>query len=502
MSGSQIPWAWKRKFRGSNPELGRAAGVRAFQQVLGFVYFVAFASFGQQAAGLIGSRGILPYSDYLAALRAAMGAQAYRAVPTVLWWHPTDTALAAVWMLGAAAALVAIFSGAGDRFLSPADRRPSERASGAGDRFLSPANRERVRRAALAVCLVLWISLCAVGQDFLSFQWDVLLSEAGAARHLCRYTPPVRVWLFRWLVFRLTFTSGLVKLQSGDAAWRNLTAMHYHFETQPLPNPVAWLVYQQPMWLAKAETAFTFAAELLAPLLFFAPRRARHIGAWITIALQLLILSTGNYTYFNFLTLALCLWLFIEPHKQPRGRAHRAVSAALAVFIGVASGLVLMEQFSIPLPPGGGAVLHAVDPLRVVNSYGLFAVMTTERPEIVVEGSRDGVIWQAYEFPLYKPGDLLRAPPVIEPDQPRLDWQMWFAALGTYQDNRWFVNFMARLLQGEPAVLRLLRYNPFPDGPPKYIRARLYLYHFTHWGERGWWTREEKGLYFPPVGLR
>ena len=472
MSGSQIPWAWKQKIGLSNPELGRTAGVRVFQQVLGFVYFIAFTSFGRQAPGLIGSHGILPFADYLAALKAAVGGQAWREVPTVLWLRPTDAALAAVWMLGAAGALAAIFA---------------------------PA-RGIWRRAALAVCLVLWISLCAVGQDFLSFQWDVLLSEAGLLA-IFADTSAVRVWLFRWLIFRLIFTSGAVKLLGGDPTWRNLTAMHYHYETQPLPNPVAWFVYQQPMWAAKAETVFTFIAELGAPILFFTPRRARHIGAWITVALQLLILSTGNYTYFNFLAIALCLWLFIEPEKQPRGRAHQAVSTALAVFVGVSSGLVLMEQFGVPLPPGGGAVLHFVEPLRVVNSYGLFEVMTTERPEIVVEGSRDGVNWQAYEFP-YKPGNMLRAPPVIEPDQPRLDWQMWFAELDTYQSNRWFVNFMARLLQGEPAVLRLLRYNPFPQAPPKYVRARLYLYHFTHWGERGWWTREEKGLYFPAAGLR
>jgi lipase maturation factor 1 len=472
VSGSQIPWAWKQKMGWSSPELGRSAGIRLFQQVLGFVYFVAFTSFGRQAEGLIGSHGILPFADYLAALKAAMGGQAWREVPTVLWLRPTDAALAVVWMLGAASALAVIFA---------------------------PA-RGIWRRAALTVCLALWISLCTVGQDFLSFQWDVLLSEAGLLA-IFADTSAVRVWLFRWLIFRLIFTSGAVKLLGGDPTWRNLTAMHYHYETQPLPNPVAWFVYQQPMWAAKAETAFTFVAELLVPILFFAPRRARRIGAWITIALQLLILSTGNYTYFNFLTIALCVWLFIEPEKQSRGRAHKAVSTALAVFVGVSSGLVLLEQFGVPLPPGGGALLHFVEPLRVVNQYGLFTVMTTERPEIVVEGSRDGVNWQAYEFS-HKPGNVLRAPPIIEPDQPRLDWQMWFAALDTYQSNRWFVNFMARLLQGEPAVLRLLRYNPFPDKPPKYVRARLYLYHFTHWGERGWWTREERGMYFPAAALK
>jgi len=256
-----------------------------------------------------------------------------------------------------------------------------------------------------------------------------------------------------------------------------------------------------PLGFQKFSTAMVFVVELAMPFLFFAPRRLRHAGAWATIALQLLILLTGNYTFFNFLAILLAMWLFIEPERSKRGLAHRMVSVALAAFIGVASGLLFLELFSAPMPPGGAALLHAIAPLRIVNSYGLFAVMTTTRPEIIVEGSNDGMNWQAYEF-RYQPGDVNRAPPVVEPHQPRLDWQMWFAALGSYQENRWFVNFVIRLLQGEPSVLRLLRSNPFPDAPPKYVRARLYLYRFTHWGERAWWVREERGMYFGPVSLK
>ena len=194
------------------------------------------------------------------------------------------------------------------------------------------------------------------------------------------------------------------------------------------------------------------------------------------------------------------MWLFIEPGEEPHG-PHRVVSIALAAFIALASGMVMLELFSAPMPPGGGEFLGLIAPLRIVNSYGLFANMTTTRQEIVVEGSGDGANWQAYEFP-YKPGDLRRAPPVIAPFQPRLDWQMWFAALGSYQENRWFVNFMLRLLQGEPHVTALLSFNPFAHAPPKYIRARLYLYHFTRWGQPGWWSREDRGLYFPGVSLK
>jgi len=346
---------------------------------------------------------------------------------------------------------------------------------------------------------VLWLSLCSAGQDFLSYQWDVLLLEAGFLAVFADDSP-VRVWLFRWLVFRLMFFSGAGKLLSGDPAWRNLTALDYHYETQPLPTPLAWYAYQLPMAFQRVSTLFVFAAELVAPLIFFGPRRFRHAGAGAVILLQLLILVTGNYTFFNFLTITLALFLFVEPKRVPRGRAHHAVTSALATFVGLTSGLLLLELFNLALPPGGGAVLHAITPLRIINSYGLFTVMTVQRPEIVVEGSNDGVHWLAYEF-RYKPGGVMRAPPVVAPHQPRLDWQMWFAALGTRQENPWFTRFVIRLLEGEGSVLRLLESNPFPKAPPKYIRARIFLYHFTHFGDRAWWRREDEGLYFPPASL-
>lgn len=442
--------------------------IRTFLRVLGLIYFIAFISFGVQASGLVGSHGIVPYTEYLAGMRQSLGRAAYWEIPSVLWLHPSDRSLAAVWIVGALFALVAAL----------------------GYR----------QRAALALCLVLWLSLCAVGQDFLSFQWDVLLLEAGFLAVFVDDSR-ARIWLFRWLIFRLMFFSGAGKLLSGDTSWRSLTAMSYHYRTQPLPTPLAWYFDKLPLGAQKASTLFVFVAEVTAPLLFFAPRRFRHIGAWITILLQLLILATGNYTFFNILTIALCLFLFIEPRPAPRTRLDRGVSVLLAGFIGVTTGLLFLDLFAVDLPPGGNAVLHAIAPLRIVNRYGLFTVMTVERPEIVVEGSVDGETWRAYGF-RYKPGDVMRAPPIVAPHQPRLDWQMWFAALENYQQNRWFVNFMLKLLQGEPAVLRLLESNPFPTEPPRYIRARLYLYEFTGFGEKGWWKRQERGLYFPAVSLK
>ena len=442
------------------------ASVRTFLRLLGAVYFIAFVSFGIQAQGLIGAHGILPFAEYLKAVKEALHGAAYWNVPTLLWILPNDAAMKALWLTGCLWALIAVFG--------------------------------KWQRAAMAVCLVLWISLCSVGQDFYSFQWDILLSEAGLLA-IFADAVRVRIWLFRWLLFRLMFFSGMVKLLSADPAWRSLTALTYHYYTQPLPTPLAWYMQQLPVWFQKAAVDFLFLVELAIPFLFFAPRRLRHIAAWLTIVLQVLILLTGNYTFFNFLTIFLCIWLFIEPDEHYR--ASRPVTVGLAVVIGVLSGLTCLQLFSIPLPPGGEAIVRVADPLRIVNRYGLFAVMTTARQEIIVEGSNDGVNWTAYEFP-YKPGNIYRPPPIVAPYQPRLDWQMWFAALGSYRNNRWFVNMILRLLQGEPSVLRLFSYNPFPKEPPKYVRAITYSYTFTHFGDRAWWAREETGTYLPAVSFR
>ncbi len=391
---------------------------------------------------------------------------AYWNIPTLLWLYPSDAAMKALWLTGCLWALIAV----------------------AG----------RWQRPAMAVCLVLWLSLCSIGQDFYSFQWDILLSEAGFLAIFANQAK-LRIWLFRWLLFRLMFFSGAVKLLSADVAWRSFTALTYHYYTQPLPTPLAWYMQQAPGWFQTASVGFLFLVELVVPFLFFAPRRFRHMAAWFTIVLQVLILLTGNYTFFNFLTIALCTWLFIEP--DPNLRSYKGVTIGVAAVIAVLSGLICLQLFDAPMPPGGNAILRAADPFRIVNSYGLFAIMTTSRTEIIVEGSNDGVTWRDYEFP-YKPGNVYRRPPIVAPFQPRLDWQMWFAALGNYQNNRWFVDFMLRLLQGESSVLRLLSYNPFPQAPPKYVRALTYSYTFTHFGDRAWWAREQTGTYLPAVSLR
>ncbi len=457
--------------------MNRATGL--FLKALGAIYLTAFVSFGVEAGGLIGSRGILPVANYLRGMHEALGARAFWYAPTVFWVSSSDLALRVAWIAGAALAIVLILG------------------------FF--------RRACLVALLILYLSISTAGQDFWSFQWDILLTEVGFLAIFADASPG-RTWLFRWLLFRLVFMSGLVKLLSGDPTWRDLTALGYHYETQPLPTPIAWYMYQLPAWFHKASTVFVFFVELLVPFLIFAPLKARRIAGGLLIGLQVLILLTGNYTFFNLLAIALCVFLFADrPARdaQPETRTHpavtMAVTMALMVFVLTTSGLQFLEMFRVPLPAPARTYLVWISPLRLINSYGLFAVMTTTRPEIVVEGSNDGTTWAPYEF-RYKPGDVQRAPPWVAPYQPRLDWQMWFAALGNARENGWFYNFAARLMQGSAPVLGLLERNPFPGSPPRYIRAVVYDYRFTDFAERrrtgAWWRREEKATYLPPISLR
>jgi len=453
--------------------LSRAS--RYFPRALGIIYLIAFVSFGIQASGLIGSRGILPLENYLLAVRREMGPRAFWYVPTVFWVNASDFALRLASIAGAVLAMVLILG--------------------------------YWRRASLCLLFVLYLSISTAGQDFWSFQWDILLTEAGFLAIFLDGTAG-RAWLFRWLLFRLMFMSGMAKLLSGDSAWRDFTALSYHYLTQPLPTPIAWYLYQLPLWFHKVSTGFTLLAELVVPFLIFAPRRFRRTGAATLVGLQVLILLSGNYTFFNLLTIALCLFLVWPDSTQNtarESRMHRIATLALWAFVGFTSGLELLDMFPYPLPSPARAYLRWLSPLRIVNSYGLFAVMTTTRPEIQVEGSADGETWLPYEF-RYKPGDVRRAPPWVAPYQPRLDWQMWFAALGNPQQNPWLYSFAARLMEGSPPVLGLLEHNPFPAAPPRYIRAIVYDYQFTNFAERrasgAWWRRRQIATYMAPVSLR
>ena len=468
-----------------------------FLRLLGVVFLAAFVSVWFQIDGLIGSRGILPIGELLGWVRSSMGAERYWLLPTLAWAASGDAALHAFCAAGSVLSIVLALG-------------------------FCPI-------ACLASVTALYLSISVAGQTFFGFQWDFLLVETGfLAIFLAPFTLRLRVaefsprpgalLLMKWLLFRLTFSSGVVKLASADPTWRHLTALSYYYETQPLPPWIAWYMHQLPMWFHKISTLATFVLELAVPFLIFAPRRLRLAAFVLLISLQAGIAATGNYAFFNLLTGLLCVLLLDDrtltvfrrsssspPPKRDAGRRTRlwprAAHAALAIFVVPVS----LFHLGAPMPPVVAFVARAAAPLRLVNGYGLFAVMTTRRLEIVIEGSDDGATWKAYEF-RWKPGDLRRRPRFVAPHQPRLDWQMWFAALGPYESSPWFRALEARLLDGSPAVLALFGGNPFPHRPPRLLRARLFDYHFTDSAARrasgAWWRREESGPFGPTLSMK
>ncbi len=486
---------------------------RVFLRLLGAIYAVAFASLWPQVRGLIGAQGILPAGEYLARATEVLGAGPERLwrLPTLLWVRSDDLALQAVCALGIVGALL-VCCGV-------------------------------MQRIALLALWVLYLSLVVVGQDFLSFQWDNLLLEAGLLALLLApsgrstasgtWPPGWSIFLLHWLLFRLTFSSGFVKLASGDPSWRDLTALRYHYETQPLPTWISWYAHQLPGWFQSLSAVVMFAVELGVPFLIFGSRRLRRAAAAVLVGLQVLIGLTGNYAFFNLLTIALCVTLLDDDVWPPRfstrfdgssenfngpsrkgdrdlrvehsGRGLRGLRRNLFLLPATALllGLSVLQMtvtlgWARTLPPALLQPLRWARPLRSVNGYGLFAVMTTSRPEIVVEGSRDGRTWVPYRF-RWKPGPLEGRPRFVEPHQPRLDWQMWFAALAGPGRTPWFERFGERLLEGSPAVAGLLAESPFPEGPPRFVRAELYDYRFTDPATRRatgrWWRRERLASY-------
>jgi hypothetical protein len=452
-----------------------------FLRGLALIYLIAFASLLPQMSGLIGAHGILPAHDYLETVRSDYGRSSYTLFPTLAWLDSSDTFIRGLVWAGVAFSLCLL----------------------AG---LIPL-------PATIFLFLLYLSLDTVGQVFFSFQWDALLLETGFAAILLApwglrpsYSAPVprvTLWVFRFLIFRLMLESGAAKLLSGDLTWRNLTALKYHYETQPLPTPVAWYAHQLPILVQKLSVIGVFVVELIAPFFFFTKRQVRIVAALATIALQLMIALTGNYTFFNLLTILLCVFLF-NVKTAERTPAILSVVGIVLIALGVIQ-LATMSGIVSELPrPIALIQLHA-DTFHVMSQYGLFANMTTTRPEIIIEGSDDGVQWNAYEFK-YKPGDVKRRLPWVAPYQPRLDWQMWFAALSSPQQNPWFSRLIVRLLEGQPEVTNLLAVNPFPGKPPHFIRAEVYDYHFTDWSTRrttgAIWSRNPLGEYFPVVSLR
>jgi predicted DCC family thiol-disulfide oxidoreductase YuxK len=459
-----------------------------FLRLFGAIYVSAFASLGVQIIGLVGHDGILPVADYLAAVHRAYGDSAYWKLPSLFWVNSSDFALVAGTLVGALLGLLVV-----------------------ADKWTRPA---------LIALFALYLSYVHAGQEFMGFQWDSLLVETGFLAIFLTGGSKIVVWLFRWLVFRYLFLAGIVKLLSGDPTWRDLTALDYHFWTQPLPTPLARYAAQLPHWLLMGGTAATLIIEVGSVFLIFMPRRPRAAAACCVLLLQILIVLTGNYNFFNWLTMLLCIFLVDDAAlgrlipgwlvSTAQNRAPLASRTATMVASVLALAVVPMgvdrvwQTFTRKDLPVLGVLTRAAAPFSIVNPYGLFAVMTTTRPEIIIEGSSDGQVWREYVF-RYKPGPLDRPAKWNIPHQPRLDWQMWFAALGSVRDSPWIISLMERLLEGSPPVVGLLDSNPFAGGPPKFVRARLFEYGFADSHTRAltgqWWIRGEDGLYFPKVSL-
>jgi hypothetical protein len=468
-----------------------------FLRCLGLIFFSAFYSLAFQIRGLIGSRGILPAGSWLEEVaRVIPGLSRFWRVPTLLWLGSGDAALTALVWGGLIASALLVLN-------------------------VWP-------RLTIAVCLVLFLSFISAAQDFSSYQSDGMLLEAGflslffAPRGLrpglgAGHPPsPASLFLLRWEWFRIYFESGGVKLLSGDIQWRNLTAMDHYYENGPLPSWPGWYVQQHlPHGYHAATAAATLVLELAVVWLAWLPRRFRLACFLIVTPFQIGIIATANYAFLNYLVLVLgflllddraLAWVGLrmpatvangEARPAPRWRTIGAAAMLAWIFYATLVPFLLSRG-----PAFLAAPARWLDPFRIANQYGLFAVMTRARYEIELQGSRDGTTWTAYPF-RYKPQDPAERPGIYAPYQPRFEWNLWFASLGSWQEYPWVLNTEVRLHEGSPDVLALFRRDPFNGSPPAQVRAVLWQYEFTTPAEKkrtgNWWKRRLLGVYAPGV---
>jgi Lipase maturation factor len=374
----------------------------------------------------------------------------------------------------------------------------------------------------MAVWLAMWalyLSIVNVGQTFYGFGWETLLLEAGFLAVFlgpAGTAPPTLVlWLYRWLLFRVEFGAGLIKLR-GDRCWRDLTCLDYHHETQPLPGPLSWYFHHLPKPLHRAEVLANHATQLVVPFGLFAPQPVARVAGVVIVLTQAWLLVSGNFSWLNVITIVLAaaslddpLLGVVLPVDPPAALADPAgwQQAAVVALAAVVAALSWRPARNLV---GRRQLMNAsFDPLRLVNTYGAFGAITRVRREVVLEGTDDPTsgpdsAWKEYRFKA-KPGDPGRRPPQVAPYHLRLDWLLWFAAMAPPSAHPWMGRLAARLLEGDRATLKLLGPNPFPDHPPRLVRARLYRYRFTTPAERrrtgAWWSRDLVGEYLPPLRL-
>jgi len=457
----------------------------ALERGIALVYLIAFLNAVSQFKPLLGERGLLPVPLYVAGT-------SFRDDPSVFIFLHSDRAFTIAAWIGVAISCLLL--------------------AGVAQRYTATS------MLAWAILWALYLSFVNVGQTFYGFGWESILLEAGFYAIFFgsgnTRVQTITLYLFRWLLFRVMFGAGLIKMR-GDPCWRDLTCLDYHYETQPMPNPLSWFFFWAPEWTHKGGVLFNHFAELIVPFAYFLPSPVATIAGLITILFQLSIFITGNLSWLNFLTMVLALstidgrWISkVAPIQIPALHTppmwHRVVVIALGALVVYLSIQPVRNMIS------PNQVMNTVyNRLHLVGTYGAFGSITRPRYEVIVEGASDRTItpsteWREYEFKA-KPGATGRIPPQIAPYHLRLDWLMWFAAFSSYSQHPWFVNLMAKLLEGDRPVLSLMAKNPFPDAPPHFIRARLFEYHFTTPQERArtgqWWKREYVQPYFPAVSL-
>ena len=456
-----------------------------YQRGLGLVYLIAFLTALNQFRPLAGEHGLTPVPLFVHRVP-------FRASPSLFYLFPHDAALAAAAWLGLTLSCLALV-GISDRYSA----------------WFSVL--------VWGLLWLLYLSFVNVGQTWYRFGWESMLLEAGFfAIFLGSSGTPVRaipLWILRWMEFRVMFGAGLIKLR-GDPCWKDLTCLNSFYETQPIPNPLSWYFHWAPEWVHKSGVVVNHFVELIVPFGLFLPQPMASIAALFIIAFQLSLMLSGNLSFLNLLTIVIAipaldgrLLAWLPMHIPPLSTPARATAYAM-IGLGVLAGALSIQPVLNMISPHQ-FMNASFNPLQLVNTYGAFGSITTTRYEIVVEGTADALpnaasVWREYEF-RGKPGDVMRRPPQIAPYHLRLDWLMWFAAMGSYDQYPWFVNFMAKLLQGDGAVLSLLRKNPFPGQPPRNVRALLFRYRFTtpaeHAQTGAWWKREVQGEWLPPLSL-
>lgn len=478
------------------PAIGLSPSYRltrfAILRGLGLIYFVAFLTLVNQWRPLLGADGLLPAELFLSQVREQLGslASSFWRLPSVFWFGCSDRLLGACAGLGLVlSALVA----------------------------LGFANAPM-----LALLWLLYLSFVHIGQIFYGYGWESLLCETGflaiflapalSIKPFSGSVPSAVLYLLRWLTFRVMFGAGLIKLR-GDACWTDLTCLRYHYETQPLPNPLSAAFHHLPQGVLAFGVLFNHFVELVVPWFVFGPRRLRYAAGLTIVIFQSCLIASGNLSFLNWLTIVIALSCFDDDllarcvprrHRpeiappEPLSRARRGVTIALLCVI----GLLSIEPTLNLLSPGQ-RMNAAFDPFALVNSYGAFGSVSRERHEIVLEGSADTELgpntrWVAYELPC-KPGDPQRRPCVVAPYQYKLDWQMWFAAFGSPESEPWLLNLIDKLLRGDHVVDTLFSRQPFQARPPHYVRALFYRYRFAPPGDPQSWRRELLGEYLRPL---